>query len=102
MIFATWKPAADIFYSGNHWLIKVELAGISPDDVEIMAQDHTLTVRGQRRDLLLRQGFSCHSLEIGYSNFERSFTLPHTINPGSVCWEYTNGILQIQLNTETA
>ena len=35
MIFATWKPPADVFYSGNRWVIKVELAGISPDEVEI-------------------------------------------------------------------
>lgn len=100
MIFATWKPPADIFYSGNRWLIKIELAGISPDKVEIETRGNTLTVRGSRRDLLLQQGYSCHSLEISYSNFERSIALPSAIDGSSLSWQYRDGMLQIQLNTE--
>ena len=100
MIFATWEPPADVFYSGNRWLIKVELAGISPDQVEIEARGSTLTVRGSRRDMYLQQGFSCHSLEISYSSFARSFALPARIDQESLSWDYRDGILQIQLTTE--
>lgn len=100
MIFATWKPPADVFYSGNRWVIKVELAGISPSEVEIEARGSTLTVRGRRRDLLLQQGFSCHTLEISYCNFERSLSLPAPIDTDSIAWEYRDGILQIQLRTK--
>lgn len=98
--YSPWKPPADVFYSGNQWLVKIELAGITPDEVEIIAQGAGLVVRGRRRDLLLRQGFSCHSMEISYSNFERSFSLPDRIVPDSIGWDYQQGILLISFTTE--
>ena len=99
MIFATWKPPADVFYSGNHWVIKIELAGIAPSELQIEAQGARLLVRGRRRDLLLQRGFSCHSLEISYCDFERNINLPSPIVRSSINWEYRDGMLQIQLNT---
>lgn len=98
--FPPWKPPADIFYSGNQWLIKVELAGIAPDEVEIVARGTTLVVRGRRRDLLLRQGFSCHTMEISYSHFERSFSLPDPIVQNSIDFDYQWGILLVSFATE--
>ena len=100
MIFATWNPPADVFFSGNKWVVKVELAGISPEEVEILAQGNTLSVRGRRRDLLVQRGWSCHSLEISYSSFERSIALPARIIPTSIDWEYRHGILRIQFTTQ--
>ena len=98
--FSPWKPPADIFYSDTQWLIKIELAGISPDEVVILAQGSSLTVKGRRRDLMLRQGFSCHSMEITYSSFERSFALPARIVADSIHWDYQQGILLISFSTE--
>lgn len=98
--FKTWKPPADIFYSGNQWFVKIELAGISPDEVELITRGSVLLVRGRRRDMLLRKGFSCHSMEITYSNFERSFLLPDPIVAGSVRYEYQHGLLLVTFSTE--
>jgi HSP20 family protein len=100
MYFASWKPAADIFYSGNQWLIRLELAGVLPDEVELVAERNVLTVRGRRRDLRIQSGFVCHALEIRYSHFERSFTLPGRISASSIRLEFHEGILSIYLATE--
>lgn len=100
MIFSPWNPHADVFYSGNQWLIHLELAGIAPDEVEIFAEGGRLTVRGRRRDLLVRQGFACHSMEITYSSFERTFALPARILPDSIRRDYRQGILQIHFATQ--
>ena len=100
MYFATWKPAADIFYSGNQWLIRMELAGVSPGEVQVLAQGKDLTVRGRRRDLLVQRGFVCHALEISYSHFERTITLPARISVQSIRMEFQEGILCIYLSTE--
>jgi HSP20 family molecular chaperone IbpA len=98
MFHSTWHPPADIHHAGAQWLIKLELAGVSSSDVQIRARNAELTVRGQRRDLL-QSGFVCHRLEIRYTTFERTFTLPAPIDAGSIACEYRDGILRIWLNT---
>ena len=100
MYFATWKPAADIFYSGNQWLIRMELAGVSPAEVQVLAQHKELTIRGRRRDLRVQRGFVCHALEISYSHFERTISLPGRIAVSSIRLEFEEGILSIYLTTE--
>ena len=100
MYYATWKPAADIFYSGNQWLIRMELAGVAAEEVQVLALRNVLTVRGRRRDMRMQSGFVCHALEISYSHFERSITLPAAISVPSIRLEFNDGILSIYLATE--
>lgn len=99
MYYATWKPATDIFRSGTRWLVRMELAGVSRHEVELLVRQQVLTVRGRRRDLRLQGGFVCHSLEISYSNFERSFSFPAPIDADSLDVEFRDGLLHILLST---
>lgn len=99
MIFSRWIPPADVFYSGNQWLVRLELAGISPDEIDIVTRGELLRVRGRRRDLYLQEGFACHSMEISYSNFERDLEFPARIRPDSISLDYRDGILLIHLET---
>lgn len=98
MFHTGWQPPADIHHAGSQWLIKLELAGISPAELQVRARGNELTVRGRRRDLL-QTGFVCQRLEINYTAFARSFTLPAPIDAGSVACEYRDGILRIWLKT---
>lgn len=101
MFFAAWKPATDVFNDGSRWLIRMELAGVSPAELQVAARGNELSVRGRRRDLLLQPGYVCHVLEINYSSFERSVEFPAPIVPGSIQWECRDGILRIFLQTQT-
>ncbi len=96
---ASWKPATDLFRAGNNWLVKMELAGVSPTEVELHAQRNVLLVKGRRSDVFLQGGYTCHKLEINYTNFERSITLPGVIDAGAIRTEYRDGILRIYLRT---
>lgn len=100
MEFAIWRPPVDILHYGERWFIKLEVAGVCPEEVEINAQDNTVRIRGCRRDMLLEHGYYYHSLEISYSKFERMIELPFTIDVDSVRWKYSEGMLLIQLNKE--
>jgi HSP20 family protein len=99
MFYATWKPPADLFRAGNEWLVRVELAGVSPSEIHVVVQQNVLLVKGRRRDLLLHHGYTCHTLEINYTGFERRITLPAVIDAASVRSEYEDGILKIYLGT---
>jgi HSP20 family protein len=99
MFYARWQPPTDIFLAGNDWLIKMEVAGVAPADIELRVRGHLLTVLGRRRDLVLQRGFVCHSLEISYTDFERSLSFPARIDAGSIRSECRDGILYIHLST---
>lgn len=98
MFYPSWQPPADVYHAGAQWLIKLEVAGVSPDELEVRAQDNELIVRGRRRDLL-QSGFIVQRMEIMYTSFARSFALPARIDAGSVACEYRDGILRIWLKT---
>jgi HSP20 family protein len=102
MEFAIWKPPTDILHSGERWFIKLEVAGVCPEEVEIAARGNTLRIRGCRRDMSLEEGYFYHSLEISYSKFERVVELPFTIAADKIRWQYREGMLLIQLRKEGA
>ncbi|MEY4642603.1 MAG: hypothetical protein RLZZ227_2597 [Pseudomonadota bacterium] len=99
MFYATWKPPVDLFRAGTEWLVRLELAGVSPSEIHVVVQQNVLLVTGRRRDLLLHHGYTCHTLEINYTGFERCITLPAAIDAPSVRSEYQDGILKIYLGT---
>lgn len=99
MFYARWQPATDIFHAGSNWLVKMEVAGVAAADIELLVRGNLLTVRGRRRDLVLQRGFVCHSLEISYTDFERSLSFPARIVAGSIRSECRDGILYIHLST---
>ena len=96
---ASWKPATDLFRSGNDWLIKMELAGVSPAEIRLRVERNVLHVQGRRRDVSVHRGYTCHRLEINYTNFERSIPLPGVIDAEDIRTEYLDGILRIYLRT---
>jgi ATP-dependent Lon protease len=66
-----WQPKADVHRVPDGWLVKLELAGVRPEDVRLSVRGNTLLVQGTRRDESLREGLNCYLMEIAYSRFER-------------------------------
>jgi HSP20 family protein len=93
-----WLPAADVFQTPEGWLVKVELAGVSPEDVEIDIQGNVLYIAGTRRDRsCAATGFSYHQMEITYSSFEKTLQFPAPIEGARVEHNFENGLLIIKL-----
>src|SRR3989304_4824948 len=67
-----WSPQADIYRTPTGWLVKLDLAGVSPDEVRVEATRSELRVSGVRRDRFVQKGYLHHSMEISYSRFERT------------------------------
>lgn len=71
-----WCPAADIIEVADGWLVKVELAGVRPDEVQITVQDRALHIEGTRRDAVYAEAVSYYQMEITYSRFHKTLTFP--------------------------
>jgi HSP20 family protein len=92
-----WYPAADVYRMRDGWVVKVELAGVAPDELELSIAGDTLRVVGCRRDEVLSESVSCHQLEITYSRFEKTIRFPCPIEGASIERHYKDGLLILRL-----
>lgn len=92
-----WYPAADVYQTADGWVVKVELAGVSPEDIEIDIQGNTLYIAGCRKDKSCAAGVSYQQMEITYSNFEKTLRFPSTIDGAAIEHIFENGLLIITL-----
>ena len=92
-----WCPAADVFRTRDGWIVKVDLAGISADDLQITLRDTTLELRGLRRDSSYAEGITYQQLEITYSRFEKRIHFPCSIEKATLERDYRDGLLVLKL-----
>ncbi len=93
-----WTPAADVYRTPQGWLVKFDLAGIDPSELELERRGRQLVIRGVRRDVTVHAGVRTYSLEINYNRFERAVGLPSDIQSASLSTEYRDGMLLVWLN----
>ena len=93
----TWAPAVDIFENENDIVLKAELAGVDPKDVEVRVEDSTLYLKGERKFEKQVKDENYHRVERSYGSFARSFSLPNSINAEKVKAEYKDGLLMLTL-----
>ncbi len=95
-----WQPPTDVYRTRRGWLVKVDLAGVRPEDVELTVSGNRLTVRGTRRDSCVEEGCCHYLMEISYSHFERTITLPVTLENASLSVEHCHGMLLVTIQLE--
>ena len=94
-----WYPAADVYRTQGGWVVKVELAGVAPDELLVEINGDTLHVAGIRRDETLTETVSYHQLEITYSRFEKTIRFPCPIDGARVERHYRDGLLILRLSS---
>jgi HSP20 family protein len=92
-----WCPAADVYQTRDGWIVKVDLAGVKADDLEIVLEGSTLRIAGCRRDTFYGEGITYHQLEITYSRFEKTLRFPCSIQDAHLARDYKDGLLVLHL-----
>ncbi len=92
-----WYPSADVYQTPDGWLVKVELAGVSAEEIEIDIQGNQLYLAGCRKDKSFAAGVSYQQMEITYSHFEKTLQFPASIEGASIEHNFENGLLIIRL-----
>ena len=91
-----WVPPTDIFARDGDLVIRIELAGLRPDDVAITFSGGVLTVSGERRTELGTGGEdSFYVRERFYGAFRRAITLPAGTDDSQISAEFENGLVEI-------
>jgi len=93
----TWAPPVDIYETDSDIVLKAELPGVDPKDVEVKVEDNTLYLKGERKFEKEVKNENYHRVERSYGSFARSFSLPNSINAEKVKAEYKDGLLTLTL-----
>jgi HSP20 family protein len=93
----TWTPAVDVIRHGEDLLVRAELPGVYPDDIEVSIRDDMLTIAAVRRheEKLEERDYLLHELE--YGRFERTLSVPARLKTEEIHADFTDGILEITL-----
>ncbi len=93
-----WVPPTDIFASGSDLGIRIDLAGVRPEDVTITFTQGVLTVSGERPSWLGTDGDdSFHLRERFYGAFRRAVVLPEGTTEAQISAEFDNGLLELTI-----
>ena len=94
---SAWLPSVDVFEDKESLKIVAELPGLKPEDVKITLENSTLTLRGEKKQVAEEKTERVHRYERSYGSFERSFSLPNTVDTDKVAASFENGVLTITL-----
>lgn len=90
-----FQPSCDVSESDDHYLVSFDMPGIKKEDIKIEVQKNQLLISGER---LRTQGREAGLYnERRYGKFERTFTLPATVNPEKIEAQFEDGVLNIAL-----
>ena len=92
-----WSPPVDIFETDTAYVVKVEIAGIDRQSLEVTFDDGQLTVEGCRHDFSPHAKVICHQMEIPYGHFKRSIFISRNIDGDNITAGYVAGFLEICL-----
>jgi HSP20 family protein len=94
---STWTPNTDVYETPDALVVKMEIAGIDKNDLEITLNDRLLLVRGHRKDPCRQRRCSFRQMEIDYGYFERRIVIPRLVDGRRVRAQFHNGFLHIEL-----
>ena len=92
-----WVPNADVYVTDGGLVIKVELAGMKKEDLELTIEGNRLKISGQRPDGCRSAKCRFMIMEIDYGAFESVIELPPGYHLAQAKAAYQNGFLRIDV-----
>lgn len=90
-------PPMDVVESEHELQARLEIPGVSEDQIDIRVEDNMLTVAGEKQMEQVDERAGYRLVERRYGRFARSFTLPRGVDAGNVSATYDNGVLTVHL-----
>jgi len=95
-----WRPPTDVYETDTSVVVVIEIAGLGPNDYEILLRGRALIVAGERRDATEKLAYQ--QMEIRHGKFRTQVHLPWALESSGQDATYENGFLKITLPKATA
>jgi HSP20 family protein len=92
-----FTPSVDMRETENEVIVKADIPGVEPEDLEVYCTDNALIIRGEMRREEERDERGVHRAERRYGRFERALPLPAEVNRDQIQANFRNGVLEIRL-----
>jgi HSP20 family protein len=92
-----WLPSLDVSETKGDLVVKAEIPGIDPKDIDISLTNDLLTIKGEKKQEKEEKEENYHLIERSYGSFTRSIRLPKEVQSDKINASYKNGLLKITL-----
>ena len=92
-----WVPMAEVYETDDKFVVRVELPGVNPDDVDVSVAGDSLLVKGERKPPQGVAAEQYHECERCYGKFHRRIALPADVEVNKIEAAYDNGILEVSV-----
>lgn len=92
-----WIPNMDFAEKDGAFVVKLEVPGIEPKDIEVLYQNGLLTIRGEKKNEKEEKDARYYRSERSYGTFVRNLRLPAAVDEKAVQATFTNGVLMVTL-----
>jgi HSP20 family molecular chaperone IbpA len=91
----TVAPRADVFETDTAFVILADMPGVGPDGVEVVADRHTLTVRGRVSRSPTNAELEHREFEV--ADYHRAFTLTEDLDTDRIAGTLRDGVLRVEI-----
>lgn len=92
-----WVPSLDVSETKSDIVVKAEVPGMDPKDIDISLAGDLLTIKGEKKQEREEKDENYHRVERSYGAFTRSIRLPQEVKGDEIKAKYKNGILQVTM-----
>ncbi len=92
-----WEPDVDIFETKDDFLISAELPGLKKEDIYLTLEDHTLTLKGEKKKEAAEEDEDYKFRERKLGKFCRSFSMPDSANLKKIKTSLKDGLLRVSI-----
>ena len=92
-----WLPPMDLVETDDDFVLRVDLPGLSEEEVKIELEDNVLTISGERKAEHEQRKEGYYRVERASGIFARSLTLPEGVEPSGVTAKFDRGVLEVRI-----
>ncbi len=92
-----FRPTAELLEGKNDYTLKMDLPGMSKEEVKIEVEGNRIAVSGERKEQREEKDAKTYFSESTYGSFMRSFALPENIDESQVKAHFKDGVLRISI-----
>jgi HSP20 family protein len=92
-----WFPSLDVSETKNNIVIKTEVPGLDPKDIDISLNEGVLTIKGEKKQEKEEKEENYYLIERSFGSFSRSIRLPGDVQGDKISASCKNGVLKVTL-----